>query len=102
MFCSVGPPPVTCRKPSNWCATGQPKLVDGVNYSQPIEHLRDMVNIIRGLLQGEVVSHQGKAITVSGASLGDARPQKAAPIYIAALGPPLMILTISLMGISVR
>jgi|TARA_B100000809_G_scaffold145379_1_gene142973 5,10-methylenetetrahydromethanopterin reductase len=62
----------------------------GVAYSQPIEHLRDMVIIIKGLLNGEVVSYQGKAITVSGASLGDALPQKAAPIYIAALGPRML------------
>ncbi len=62
----------------------------GVAYSQPIEHLRDMVNIIRGLIKGEVVSHQGKVITVSGASLGDARPQKETPIYIAALGPRML------------
>ena len=62
----------------------------GVAYNQPIEHLRDMVNIIKSLLQGEVVSHRGKAITVSGASLGDARPEKPAPIYIAALGPRML------------
>ncbi len=62
----------------------------GVAYSQPIEHLRDMVKIIRGLLEGKEVSYKGKAITVSGASLGDARPQKAAPIYIAALGPRML------------
>jgi alkanesulfonate monooxygenase SsuD/methylene tetrahydromethanopterin reductase-like flavin-dependent oxidoreductase (luciferase family) len=62
----------------------------GVAYSQPIEHLRDMVNIIRGLLVGKEVSYKGKAITVNGASLGDARPVKAAPIYIAALGPRML------------
>jgi len=62
----------------------------GVAYGQPLEHLRDMVNIIRGLIKGEVVNHRGKAITVSGSSLGDARPQKEVLIYIAALGPRML------------
>lgn len=62
----------------------------GVAYSRPIEHLRDMIRIIRGLLQGEMVSHSGKAITVSRASLGNAVPQGKVPIYIAALGPRML------------
>ncbi|MCH9016520.1 MAG: LLM class flavin-dependent oxidoreductase [Chloroflexi bacterium] len=62
----------------------------GVAYSQPMEHLRDMVHIVRGLLRGEEVSHHGKAITVSRASLGDAAPQGRVPIYIAALGPRML------------
>jgi probable F420-dependent oxidoreductase len=62
----------------------------GVAYSQPMAHLRDMVHIVRGLLQGKEVSHQGKAIAVSKVSLGDAIPQTKVPIYIAALGPRML------------
>ncbi len=62
----------------------------GVAYRQPIEHLRDVVQIVRGLLRGEEVNYQGMAITVSRASLGNAAPQGKVPIYIAALGPRML------------
>ena len=62
----------------------------GAAYRQPIEHLRDMVQIVRGLLRGEEVSYQGEAISVNRASLGDAAPQGKVPIYIAALGPRML------------
>ena len=62
----------------------------GVAYSQPMAHLRDMIHIVRGLLQGEEISHQGKAVTVSNVSLGNAAPQAKVPIYIAALGPRML------------
>ena len=62
----------------------------GVAYSQPMEHLRDMIQIVRGLLQGKDVSYQGQAITVRHASLGEAAPHGKVPIYIAALGPRML------------
>jgi 5,10-methylenetetrahydromethanopterin reductase len=62
----------------------------GVAFSQPMEHLSDLIHIVRGLLQGEEVSHDGKAITVSKASLGHAAPTGKVPIYIAALGPRML------------
>lgn len=62
----------------------------GVAYSQPMEHLSDLVQIVRGLLSGEEVGYQGKAISVSGASLADATPATKVPIYIAALGPRML------------
>lgn len=62
----------------------------GVAYSQPMAHLKDMIHVVRGLLQGEEVSHQGKAVTVSNVSLGDAIPKAKVPIYIAALGPQML------------
>ena len=52
--------------------------------------LSDLIHIVRGLLRGEEVSHQGKAITVSRAGLGDAAPARKVPIYIAALGPRML------------
>ena len=70
----------------------RPSVEDGhgVAYRQPMEHLRDMIQIVRRLLNGEEVSHEGNAINVSGASLGDAAPQGKVPIYIAALGPRML------------
>ncbi|MDA0263011.1 MAG: LLM class flavin-dependent oxidoreductase [Chloroflexi bacterium] len=72
---------------------GNPPAVEeghGVPYKQPLEHLRDMVRIIRGLLQGEEVTHDGKAIKVMGASLGVAAPKSKLPIYVAALRPRML------------
>lgn len=62
----------------------------GVPYHQPMEHLRDLISIVRGLLEGKEVTHQGKAISVSRASLGNAAPQGKVPIYVAALGPRML------------
>lgn len=62
----------------------------GVAYRQPMNHLRDMIQIARGLLDGEEVSHQGREISVNGASLGGAVPDVRVPIYIAALGPRML------------
>ena len=62
----------------------------GAAYRQPMEHLSDMVHIVRALLQGEEVNHQGKAIRVNKATLGDAKPIGKVPIYIAALGPRML------------
>ena len=62
----------------------------GVAYRQPIEHLRDMIRIIRGLMAGEEVTHQGKAITVNRVSLGNVADPDRVPIYIAALGPRML------------
>ncbi len=62
----------------------------GLKYQQPIEHLRDLVHIVRGLLRSEEVSYSGKAITVDKASLGNAAPTERLPIYIAALGPRML------------
>ena len=62
----------------------------GLKYEKPIDHLRDLIQIVRGLLQGEEVSHQGKAITVSQVTLGPAAPKVKLSIYIAALGPRML------------
>ncbi|MBT98130.1 MAG: hypothetical protein CL902_05840 [Dehalococcoidia bacterium] len=62
----------------------------GLKYEKPTEHLRDLIHIVRGLLQGEKVSHSGKAISVSGVSLGDSAPKDKLLIYIAALGPRML------------
>ena len=53
----------------------------GVDYSRPMEHLSDLIHIVRGLLRGEEVSRAG---------LGDAAPARKVPIYIAALGPRML------------
>jgi len=60
----------------------------GLDYSRPIPHTRDYLQVLTGLLAGEAVSYQGEQyrvnaqITVGGA----ARP----PVLVAALGPAML------------
>ena len=62
----------------------------GVRFSRPLDRLREMIYIVRRLLQGEEVTFRGKALHVTEASLGDAAPKEKVPIYIAALGPRML------------
>ena len=62
----------------------------GLRFSRPLDRLREMIYIVRRLLQGEEVTFQGKALYVTEASLGDAAPKEKVPIYIAALGPRML------------
>ena len=60
---------------------------DGVPFRQPMARLRETITIVRGLLSGEDVAHEGRHFNISSASLGGAAPKDSVPIYIAALGP---------------
>lgn len=62
----------------------------GVRFSRPLDRLREMIYIVRRLLQGEEVTFRGKALHVTEASLGDVAPKEKVPIYIAALGPRML------------
>lgn len=62
----------------------------GVPFARPMNRLRDTITIVRRLLEGGEVSHQGNAVQVSRASLGDAAPKEKVLIYIAALGPGML------------
>lgn len=62
----------------------------GVPFRRPMSRLRDTITIVRGLLNGESVTYQGKEFSVSNASLGAGKPDHKLPIYIAALGPQML------------
>ncbi len=62
----------------------------GIPYSAPIGRMTETVTIIRGLLQGESVSTEGRHFSVSGARLGRAARGVSVPLYIAALGPGMI------------
>jgi probable F420-dependent oxidoreductase len=62
----------------------------GVSFGRPLTRMREMITILRRLLQGEQVSHQGRVFQVDNASLGAATPTTKVPIYIAALGPQML------------
>jgi alkanesulfonate monooxygenase SsuD/methylene tetrahydromethanopterin reductase-like flavin-dependent oxidoreductase (luciferase family) len=54
----------------------------------PIAAMRDYLTVIRGLLAGETINHEGPAVTLRGMKL-DIRPP-ACPVYLAALGPQML------------
>lgn len=59
----------------------------------PIALMRDYLVTLRGLLAGQVVTHDGPAVTLRNVRLGipataDGRP--VAPVYLAALGPQML------------
>ena len=62
----------------------------GVPFRRPLTRMREMISIVRRLLQGERVSYQGRAFQLDNASLGAATPAGRVPIYIAALGPQML------------
>ena len=62
----------------------------GVSFSRPLARLRETITIVRRLLRGESVTHQGRVFRVHDAGLGEAAPAEPVSIYIAALGPRML------------
>jgi len=56
--------------------------------NRPLAVMRDYLVILRGLLAGESVTHEGPALSVKGASIGHAFTP--VPVYLAALGPQML------------
>ena len=63
---------------------------DGVSFKNPMTRLRETIQIAKGLLAGESVTHQGRVFDLSNASLGAAAPGNKVPIFIAALRPKML------------
>ncbi len=60
----------------------------GLDYSQPIPHMRDYLNVLTGLLRGEPVSYRGEHYRVNTqVAVAGARPP---PVLVAALGPAML------------
>ncbi len=60
----------------------------GLDYSKPIPHMRDYLNVLTGLLRGEQVSYEGAMYRVNAqVSVVDAKPP---PVLVAALGPHML------------
>ncbi|MBI4338269.1 MAG: LLM class flavin-dependent oxidoreductase [Chloroflexi bacterium] len=68
---------------------GPISLSHGVPFSSPLERMRDYVTIIKALLRGETVTHQGKAYSVANARIGFPPVRRQVPVYVAALGPKM-------------
>ena len=62
----------------------------GVNFRRHLTRLRETITIVRRLLRGEPVTHEGRVFKVRDAGLGGSAPAEPVPIYIAALGPRML------------
>jgi 5,10-methylenetetrahydromethanopterin reductase len=58
----------------------------GLSYAKPIGAMRDAVAIVRAMLAGAEVHHQGSVFSAAGAKLELAAPRPDLPIYLAAVG----------------
>ncbi|MCS7207033.1 MAG: LLM class flavin-dependent oxidoreductase [Dehalococcoidia bacterium] len=58
----------------------------GIPFSQPLGRMEDYLVILRGLLKGETVSHEGKVVQVRGARL-PVPPPIPPRLFVAALSP---------------
>jgi alkanesulfonate monooxygenase SsuD/methylene tetrahydromethanopterin reductase-like flavin-dependent oxidoreductase (luciferase family) len=67
--------------PGFWASVGLP--------DRPVAVMRDYLTVLRGLLAGATVTHDGPALSVHGASLGTAALPEV-PLYLAALGPQML------------
>lgn len=67
--------------PGFWASLGLP--------DRPIAIMRDYLTVLRGLLAGETITHDGPALHVHGASLGVLDPP-AVPVCLGALGAQML------------
>jgi alkanesulfonate monooxygenase SsuD/methylene tetrahydromethanopterin reductase-like flavin-dependent oxidoreductase (luciferase family) len=67
--------------PGFWASVGLP--------NRPLAVMRDYLTVLRGLLAGQTVTHDGPALRVHGSSLGVAGLPDV-PLYLAALGPQML------------
>ncbi len=58
----------------------------GLSYAKPIGAMRDAVAIVRAMLRGDEVHHQGSVFSAAGAKLELPAPRPELPIYLAAVG----------------
>jgi alkanesulfonate monooxygenase SsuD/methylene tetrahydromethanopterin reductase-like flavin-dependent oxidoreductase (luciferase family) len=65
-----------------WASVGLP--------DRPIAVMRDYLAILRGLLAGETVTHEGPALQARGASLAGVAGLPRVPVHLAALGPQML------------
>jgi probable F420-dependent oxidoreductase len=62
----------------------------GVPFVAPTARLRDVVDVVRGLLRDGAVTHRGRVITVERFDLWFAPARREVPIYVAGLFPPML------------
>ncbi len=69
---------------------GIPNEFADQEFSHPLGHLRETVQLLRRLLAGETVTHNGKFYKLENVQLNFRTVQKKIPIYIGQQGPKMM------------
>jgi len=64
----------------------------GVGRMSALALMRDYLTVIRGLLAGERITHEGETVTLRGMRLGIVPPPRT-PVYLGALGPKMLELS---------
>ena len=67
----------------------------GQPYERPLTTMREHVEVLRQMLSGQKTSYQGKTLSVKGFRLGG-KPVGEVPIYLGALNPGMLRLTVAL------
>ncbi|MBI4257472.1 MAG: LLM class flavin-dependent oxidoreductase, partial [Thaumarchaeota archaeon] len=62
---------------------------------QPLKVTSDCVNIVRALLRGETVSHEGSNVSLSAVNLGFKPPRRVIPLYLATRGKVMTKLAVN-------
>ena len=70
----------------------QARAALGVGRMSALALMRDYVTVVRGLVRGERVDHEGPTTTLKGMRLG-IRPAPETPVYLGALGPRMLELS---------
>ena len=64
--------------------------IHGLPFQNSIAHIREMVTIVRQILEENEVDFEGEFYTLKGATLGKLYEKPNVPIYLAALGPKML------------
>ena len=62
----------------------------GLSYGRPIQHLKEAVEIIRGLLKDGVISYSGETVSIKRFDFWFQQVRKEVPIYLAAVFPRML------------
>jgi 5,10-methylenetetrahydromethanopterin reductase len=62
----------------------------GVPFVAPTARLRDVVDVVRGLLRDGAVTHRGRVVTIERFDLWFTPARREVPIYLAGLFPPML------------
>ncbi len=65
----------------------------GLSYAKPLSAVRDAITVVRGMMHGDSVTHEGAVFPVKNAKLEFAAPRPDYPIYMAAMGEKAVTLS---------
>ena len=74
-------------------ASGHREMVEGehgLRYHRPIQHIREYVDIVRGLLRDGVIRHDGELIKIDSFDFWFKHTNRKVPIYLGAVNPRML------------